>query len=102
MTLLGSLCYSNDVVIYSLTCNKWHLGTIPSWYPRYGSTTKLMGDTVISVGGFNGALLDDYVTIKGTSHTHIVMDYFWYYLIYFKITWHSMLPCEVFVWARPL
>merc|ERR1711935_1079789 len=42
----GSLCFSNDIVVYSLKCNKWQLVTIPSWYPRYG------------------ALIDDFVQLE--------------------------------------
>ena len=60
----GSLCFSNDVVIYSLKCNKWKLITVPAWYPRYGASAVLYDDKFLAIGGFNGALLDDYIQIE--------------------------------------
>ena len=60
----GSLCFSNDIVVYSLKCNKWQLVTIPSWYPRYGASALLYKDQFFIVGGFNGALIDDFVQLE--------------------------------------
>ena len=70
----GSLCFSNDLVIYSLKCNKWKLITIPKWYPRYGSASLLYKDKFFALGGFNGALIDDFVEIELSES--LLGDYF--------------------------
>ena len=63
----GTLCYSNDVLVYSLECKNWRSSknsTVPQWLARYGSSTAVLDGNIISVGGFNGALLDDHVELS--------------------------------------
>ena len=63
----GTLCYSNDILVYSLECKDWRTSknsTVPQWLARYGASTVLLGEKIISIGGFNGALLDDHVELS--------------------------------------
>jgi len=40
----GTLCFSNEMVVYSLNCKKWKNSTIPDWYARYGSSSVVVQD----------------------------------------------------------
>ena len=59
----GSLCYSNEVLSYSLKCQTWEKESIDSsFYSRYGAVSVSYSGSIIIFGGFNGQLLADIVT----------------------------------------
>ena len=60
----GTLCFSNEMMVYSLDCKKWKKSTVPDWYARYGSSSVVFEEKVVSVGGFNGEMLSDKVEIQ--------------------------------------
>ena len=61
----GSLCYSNEILSYSIKCKQWKkMTTGISWFPRYGASSCLVEDSIYTIGGFNGQLLSDLVVFK--------------------------------------
>ncbi|XP_017848030.1 attractin-like protein 1 isoform X2 [Drosophila busckii] len=59
----GAKCYSQDVLIYDVYCNSWHMQQIPAHLQadlaRFGHSSVVFEDALYIYGGFNGQLLND-------------------------------------------
>lgn len=76
----GSLCYSDEIIIYSIKCKEWKkMTTSIDWYPRYGAISLTVNNLIYTIGGFNGQLLSDIIMFEpsaelSTSHCQITRE----------------------------
>ncbi|XP_023034074.1 attractin-like protein 1 isoform X2 [Drosophila willistoni] len=59
----GAKCYSQDLLIYDVYCDSWHLHQMPGHLQadlaRFGHSSVVFEDALYIYGGFNGQLLSD-------------------------------------------
>ena len=64
-TVLGSKCFTGEVLVYDILCNSWTLMDPPLDLPtdiaRYGHSATLYDNSLYIFGGFNGVVLNDLV-----------------------------------------
>ncbi|XP_030564001.1 attractin-like protein 1 [Drosophila novamexicana] len=59
----GAKCYSQDLLIYDVYCDSWHMHVMPAHLQadlaRFGHSSVVFEDALYIFGGFNGQLLND-------------------------------------------
>jgi len=61
----GTLCYSDEILLYSIECGKWTtIQSSEKWFPRYGSASISLEDKVMLIGGYDGELKNEIITFK--------------------------------------
>jgi attractin len=61
----GTLCYSDEILLYSIECGKWTtIQSSEKWFPRYGSASISLDDKVMLIGGYDGELKNEIITFE--------------------------------------
>lgn len=69
----GAKCYSNDLLVYDVLCDSWHIQSMPNNLradlSRFGHSAKLFDGSMYIYGGFDGQMLSDMLKYTpGTCH----------------------------------